>query len=289
LNTSAVLLASGRAHADAHRWSEAYESYTQATQVLPKYYLVWLERGRLNTKLGRWKSAAGDFAAAVTMGCPPDQGELSGVAQLLFFGGEMAAYEQLCEAFRASVQKDPLSAAIRGQLAGEISQTAAVELADRVERILATSRQAKVARSAEGTLEKQHKFEDMFYGANLYVAGWAHLKAGHNESAVERLQESNDANWFGRGIAYPLIAIAHHRLGNGDEALRAFEHSQAFLDRQLDECVSQVKGAPSIPWVDWIEFQMHHRNASVVVKGHTPAADVRVQQMDSFAEAAIAE
>lgn len=289
LNTSAVLLASGRAHADAHRWSDAYDSYTQATQVLPKYYLVWLERGRLNTKLGRWKSAASDFAAAVTIGCPADQGELSGVAQLLLFGGEMAAYEQLCEAFRASDQKDPMSVAIRGQLAGEILQTAAAELAERVERMLATSREAKEARSAEGTHEKPHKFEDMLYGANLYVAGWAHLKAGHNERAVERLQESNDANWFGRGIAYPLISVAHHRLGNGDEALRAFEQSQAFLDRQLDECVSQSKGAPSIPWVDWIEFLMHHREASVVVKGHTPATDGRVQQIEGFAEAAIAE
>jgi serine/threonine protein kinase len=289
LNKSAVLLASGRAHADTQRWSEAYASYTQATQVLPKYYLVWLERGRLNTKLGRWKPAAADFAVAVAMGCPADQGELSGVAQLLFFGGETEAYEQLCEAFRTSVHKDPLSVAIRGQLAGETSQPAAADLAERVERILATSRQAKEARSAEGTVEKQHKFEDMLYGANLYVAGWAHLKAGHNDRAAELLQESNDADWFGRGIADPLIAVAHHRLGNGVEALRAFERSQAFLNRQLDECVDQMKGAPSIPWVDWIEFLMHHREASVVIKGHTPAADGRVQQIERFAEAAIAE
>ena len=240
LNKSAVLLASGRAHADAHRWSEAFASYTQATQVLPKFYLVWLERGRLNAKLGRWNSAAADFAAAVAIGCPTDQGQLSGVAQLLFFAGETAAYEQLYETFRGSVQTDPMSVAIRGQLAGGISPTAASGLAERVERILLASRQAKESRSSEGAIEKQHKYHDMFYGANLYIAGWAHLRAGQNEKALERLQESNDASWFGRGIAYPLIAIAHHRLGNGDEALRSFEQSLAFQSRQLDECVSQA-------------------------------------------------
>jgi hypothetical protein len=42
-----------------------------------------------------------------------------------------------------------------------------------------------------------------------------------------------------------------------------------------------------MPWIDWIEFLIHHREASIVVKGHTPAADPRFQQLQGFADAAI--
>src|SRR5690606_12599908 len=37
LNTTTVLLASGRAHVDAQRWSDAYATYTDATDILPGY------------------------------------------------------------------------------------------------------------------------------------------------------------------------------------------------------------------------------------------------------------
>jgi hypothetical protein len=136
---------------------------------------------------------------------------------------------------------------------------------------------------------KRHKYSDMLYGANLYVAGWAHLRAGNDERAIGRLEESNGTNWFGRGIAYPLIAMAHHKMGHAEDALRSFEQSQTLLDRLLDDSVSRSKGSPSIPWIDWIEFLQNHREASIIVKGHTPAVDSRLRQMEGFAEAAIVD
>jgi hypothetical protein len=36
--------------------------------------------------------------------------------------------------------------------------------------------------------------------------------------------------------------------------------------------------------VDWIEFLINHRKASLVIKGHTPAIDPRMRQMESFAK-----
>jgi eukaryotic-like serine/threonine-protein kinase len=55
----------------------------------------------------------------------------------------------------------------------------------------------------------------------------------------------------------------------------------------LDEAVRQSKGLPSIPWVDWIEFLTNHRQASMVVKGHTPAIEPQLRQLNRFADAAI--
>jgi hypothetical protein len=134
-----------------------------------------------------------------------------------------------------------------------------------------------------------NKYAGMYYGANLYVSGWAHLRAGQLEKAIERLEESNSAEipWFGRGIGYPLLAIAYHESGRGEEAVTAFEQSQLLFDRWVDESVRQSKGLPSIPWVDWIEFLINHRQASIVVRGHTPAIDLRLRQMEEFARAAV--
>jgi tetratricopeptide (TPR) repeat protein len=152
----------------------------------------------------------------------------------------------------------------------------------------------KVDRQAGATLRnaavaKKHKYAQLYYGANLYVAGWAHLRAGNLGKAVQRLEESNreENQWFGLGIGYPLLAIAYHELGRTDDALHAFQESQNLLERWLDESVRQSKGAPSIPWVDWIEFLINHRQASIAVKGHTPAIDPELRQLARFADAAI--
>lgn len=283
LNSTTVLLASGRVHADAQRWPEAYAAYSKATEILPRYYLVWLERGRLNARLGRWDAAAGDFSEAIEIGCSAQQAELLGVPQLLFYAGQSAAYERIRTEIEPFGHDNPVSVVTRGLLVGDLSQNAAAELAASVERILLSAE----CRQPIPSDKLQHKYVSMYYGANLYVSGWAHLRAGNTEKAIERLQQSNDAEWFGRGIALPLIAIAQHRAGRVDEALRAFDDSQRLLNRLLDESVSRQSGAPAIPWVDWIEFLLHHRAACIVVKGHSPAADPRLQQMELAADAAI--
>ena len=299
LNTSTILLASGRSHADAEHWADAYKAYTEATQVQPKYFLTWIERGRLNAKLGRWKEGAADFARAVDIGCPVEQTELSGVPQLLFFAGEASAYQRLSG--QLSLKKDdPFAVAIRGKLVGEIPPPLAAELAEREEGMLATLRfGGGINRRGENNesgkkpphafAKLQPKYSDMLYGANLYIAGWAHLRAGTYEKAVERLEQSNEANWFGRGIGHPLLAIAYHKMGRAEDALRSFDQSQTLLDRLLDDGVNRAKGAPSIPWIDWIEFLVHHKEASIVVKGHTPAVDPRLRQLEGFAEASIVD
>jgi hypothetical protein len=283
LNSTTVLLSSGRVHADAQRWSEAYKAYTEATEILPKYFLVWLERGRLNAKLGRWDAAAEDFSQAVELGCSAQQAELSGVPQLLFYAARNKSYQQIIREIEPLGTKDPASVVARALLVADISQDKAANLAGVVEQILLDGE------NKSGSNRKhQDKYASMYYAANLYVSGWAHLRAGNMDKAIQRLEQSNDAEWFGKGIANPLIAIAHHRAGRADEAVKAFEQSQALLDRLLNESVSRQSGTPMIPWIDWIEFLLNHREASIVVKGYAPADDPRFGQMQLAADNAIA-
>ncbi|RIK82281.1 MAG: serine/threonine protein kinase [Planctomycetota bacterium] len=296
-----VLIASARAHADAERWADAYQACTEAIEVQPRYFLGWLERGRLNAKLGRWRHGAADFAQALSIGLPVDKTELLGVPQLFVYAGEQEAYERLCREL-ATPDDDPSAVAIRGRLVGDISQSAAAELAARVEGRLAEAvvgdgsvAAADTKRDPAGTVlphtlsARKRKGAMMFYGPNLYIAGWAHLRAGQLEKAVQRLAQSNRAEnpWFGQGIGYPLLAVAYHELGRSDDALRAFDQSQQLLDRWLAECERQSKGAPAVPWVDWIELLINHRQASLVIKGHTPAIDSQLRQLAEFADGAI--
>jgi tetratricopeptide (TPR) repeat protein len=210
-----VLIASARAHADAERWAEAYRGYTDAIEIQPKYFLGWLERGRLNTKLGRWKEGADDFANALEIGLPINKTELLGVPQLLIYAGRLEAYKKLRGALE-HMEDDPSAVAIRGQLVGDISASTAAELAERVEKMLSSAgvRQDFADRAAEGgqaaapprkmVVDKKHKYAGMYYGANLYIAGWAHLRAGNHQKAIERLEESNST----RNVFHPRPGCA---------------------------------------------------------------------------------
>ncbi len=137
----------------------------------------------------------------------------------MLYAGQPAAYTKLYEELRRSEKNDPLAVAARGQLVGDISTSAAVELADRAEQVLSAMRDTDGTELTHGSARKQHMYAKMIYGVNLYVAGWAHLRAGSYELALQRLEESNEVNWLGRGIAHPLIALAYHRLGNAEDAL----------------------------------------------------------------------
>ncbi len=283
LNATTVLLASARVHTDSQRWPESFQAYSQATEILPKYFLVWLERGRLNAKLGRWNAAADDFSLAVALGGSATHAEFLGVPQILYFAERFEVYDQIKQELEKSGGKDPMSIVARAVLIGEPTPAKAAELANQVEQNLA---QFEKRRDGPDNARK-HTLSSMYYGVNLYVAGWAHLYSGNTERAIELLNQSNEADWFGRGIAYPLLAIAQHRAGRATEAVAAFEQSQVLLDRLLDEGLSRQSGTPSIPWMDWIEFRTNIRRASVVVKGHTPPSDPRLREMESAAEAAI--
>ena len=59
----------------------------------------------------------------------------------------------------------------------------------------------------------------------IYVLGLAEYRAGRYNGAVERLEESLTlgTTWASAPLNYPVLAMAHHRLGHGDESRRWLE------------------------------------------------------------------
>jgi WD40 repeat protein len=96
----------------------------------------------------------------------------------------------------------------------------------------------------------------------LITLGAALYRAGRFEESIRRLNESIQTRGDG-GIpqAFAFLALAHHRLGNHDEAKR-------WLDKLV---ASQPKKGFDISWQD-VELRILRREAESLISGSPPAA-----------------
>ncbi len=268
------LLASGRAFAESRSFPDAHAAYTQATKAQPRYFHVWMERGSLYVRLGLWKRAAADYKKAMQLGCPVGGAEFLGVPQLFQFVGDELAHQQFAKAVLDSDQVK-IETRLRGLLSGKWSKQTDTQLVAESERLV--SRRREISRRSW-----------MPVGAKEYVVGWAHLKAGQLSQAIKRLEQSHqDSRWPGRGIGYPLLAIAYHRAGRTEEAKTALTRSQQLLNRELDKSIKRHNGASPMPWFDWLELITNHREATILITGRKPSIDPRIEKAHSLASATI--
>ncbi len=274
------LLASGRAFRDSGSVSDAHAAYTQATEIQPKYYHVWMERGSLYARLGLWERAAADYRKAIELGCPVDGVEFLGVPQLFRLTGDASTLQKLARQLLESNRAD-VGTKLRGLMAADLPPGTAENLSKQAEEL-------EDYRFFPRPGEPPHRMR-MPPGAMRYTTGWAHLKAGRIDLAIKRLEQSHrdDPHWPGNGIAYPLLAVAYYRDGQIDNAKAALQKSQQLLGRWLDESIDRRRAAPPMPWFDWVEFLSNHQEATTIVTGKPPARDPRLDKVQSLAEAAI--
>jgi hypothetical protein len=61
-----------------------------------------------------------------------------------------------------------------------------------------------------------------------------------------------DPGWEATFLNWPLLAMAHHRLGHGDEARK-------WIDKAVRETPKDA--ARLVKWWDWEEYQLFRREA----------------------------
>src|SRR5262249_19769090 len=68
------------------------------------------------------------------------------------------------------------------------------------------------------------------FGYHRYLLGIAKYRAGRHEEAVRWLRDSLKADpaWL---LPYPVLAMAHHRLGQAAQARQALEAAERVLDQ----------------------------------------------------------
>src|SRR5262249_46970454 len=136
-------------------------------------------------------------------------------------------------------------------------------------------------------------------GYGLYILGTAYFRAGRHEQAIVRLREAQAANpdWAFRVMAYPVLAMAHHRLGQAAQARQALEEASRGIDQWTRERYEKQqgywvfhRGATAfwpVFWLDWLEGQYYYREAKLLIDGAPPPDDPRLHVLRARAFAGL--
>ncbi len=323
-----VLLASGRAHADAGRWREAALDYSKAIQTQPRDFHVWIERGAFYTRLGLWKAAADDYAQALKLEPSVSGAEWWGVPQLMLLSGNEEAYADACQRMwnEAAGNTDAsFGWIIRSCVMTAKPPVDADKLVATAEQFLQQSRETPNGNQGNafgpdpsrrhgghyesmtggfesrkrglppngprqfGNPHARRRFGALPEGVGLYLSGLAHYRAGNYDQAIEQLQASmtDDPHWRHKSISYPALAMACFRAGKIDEAKDALNAANQALDEWTSSLLLAELGTTPIPWFDYVECILLHREATLLLTGTPPLLNARWIKFQERAQEAL--
>jgi serine/threonine protein kinase/Flp pilus assembly protein TadD len=270
LKAATGMLERGQVYADRHQWAAADAALTKAIQLRPEHSSLWTARGDLYTRLGLWEVAASDIAKAFELQEPDEMRRWHGHALLRLYVGDRNGYRQACvrmhDRFHGAGDPDLAMVLVRTCLLVLDPDTDPAALVELAQTAGAFSRHA-------------------WY---LYALGIAHYRAGQYERGVERLRESLKVgfNWPAKGINYPVLAMAYHKLGREAEARPALDDAARAIDRWTQDRYQSAsgnwvehQGATGfwpIFWGDGVECQLYYREARALMGLPPPPDDPRL-------------
>lgn len=304
LKEANVLLDNARANADEQRWDLALAQYTKATQLQPDHYLTWAGRGSFFARVGAWRAAAEDYSKALALGAPANNPAWWGVPQLCLFADDDKAYGSISQTLfiqlKATTDPAQVSLAVRSLCLTPRPPDVSKDLARRMEDILSktslssgdpgtpsagsrASLPPPPPGDSAGLSFASGKFPHRLpWHLQGYAAGLAAFRAGNYDRALELLQRVSNGAETPRinGLAYPVLAMVYHELGQPAEA----EANLAAAKKVLDEwMVGLEDGQFPVPWFDILEFQILYREAQQSIR-QTPANwDERLLQYEARA------
>jgi serine/threonine protein kinase len=271
LQTVYRCLESADLHAHNGRWAAAEADYTQAVQARPDIASPWNERGVFYTRVGLWDLAAADFAESFRLQEPATSYGWQRHAMMRAYVGDITGYRAACarmlEHFRGSADAGAWTQIVDACLYWPGAVPEPAELLPLAER-------------TDG---------EFLHGAwKLFLLGEAHYRAGHYRQAVGLLRDSlaADPRWQDRIVNYPVLAMAHHRLGQPREARQALDDAARAYEEWIQSLSKLYPDLRSIQWGGWVGFQVHYREARLLLEGAAPD-DPRLQLLRARALAAI--
>jgi eukaryotic-like serine/threonine-protein kinase len=103
----------------------------------------------------------------------------------------------------------------------------------------------------------------------LHVLGAAHYRAGQYDQALRRCRESLEAapSWHGHMQNWLVLAMAHQRLGQTEEARQWLEKAVQWWETIAQGTPKTAVVAPSLHPSDWLEFLILYPEAQALVQG----------------------
>ena len=303
-----VLVTSGRAHADAARWAAAYHDFSAAIERQPNYYNAWVERAALEVKLGLWKLAAQDYSRAIELGVPADNPANWGIPQLFLMNGDTNSHREHCLAMLEQSRQQnqrPSLALIRSCVIAAEPTGESEALAEQALQWIALTEQDQLELFESPAFRHRDPPPPKFQGhrrneppprpdfrrnayprgASLYTAGFALYRAGRYQDAITKLNAAlDDKHWRASAVVYPALAMAYQRAGDAKRAQDAYAKTEQNLDSWINEIQQRPVGSMPIPWFDWIECLLLHREASILLTGFAPADDPRLRAIQERAQ-----
>jgi serine/threonine protein kinase/WD40 repeat protein len=210
----------------------------------PPDLLARRRRAQLLLRARDWKGAAADDAALFAAGDPDEPGAWLEYARALLLTGDRAGYRRLCDRLRAAF---PRVGGIDLVLVAR-----AYGLGDGF-----ASDAGATARALAG---------DPTPDARL-ARGVALYRAGQWDQARACLREFVKASPTSAWLAWPVQALAEHRLGHAAEARALFKKAAAWQRQQTAKAEASAGFSPEPEWAD---FLIYDAEADALLHGGQP-------------------
>jgi serine/threonine-protein kinase len=257
-----ALLERSWTYRDMGAWDNGEADLTRAVRLRPQDPRVWIERGHLYARLGLWELAGPDVARSFALQEPAVPWNYHLHAMLRLHAGDVPGYREIC-------------ARMRARFAGTKHTGFAAMLV----------RTGALAPDPDGDPAWLVEVGQNLMGVEprnfwiAYALGVAHYRAGQFEQAVQRCHLSLALNpiWQVQALNGPILAMAHHRLGQDRQARKALAEAARARDRAVREMYQAAVGFWPIAYGDWLESQLHYREAREQLGLPPPPDDPRVR------------
>ncbi len=203
-------------------------------------------RAREHFRFGRLKEAAAEYQKVIRQ--RPISEDWLEACEICLLTNHQAGYRQLCHALieKAGDNPTPFGAFVLARTCG-----------------LSTSNGVEPARLVAWANQALESGEPAYF---LHAAGLANYRAGDLKTAINHLEQSNNAGWSddAKGQNWFVLAMAHARSGRPDEARRCLEEGRKRL--KLAAPPGADKPIPGYCG-DWGALQILLAEAETVVEG----------------------
>jgi tetratricopeptide (TPR) repeat protein len=228
------LVETGKLAQGRGEWRQALADYSEAVALRPDNPLAWSARGTLYRLMSLWEQAAADHARSFAWHRSSEASIWYDYASLRLFVGDTEGYDRTC-----AEMLEHLGAGLDAQSGWYVASAATLgpNGVDPEQLV----RLAEAARDVD-----RHR------PSYLLTLGAAYYRAGRFAEAVRCLEEAagQDPGWIYAEV-WPLLALAHHRLGHAREARDWLKRAE----RGREELTRLLVGRPLDPHVPPVTFR----------------------------------